>query len=158
MFFYNNGSSRCLAQTTLITLGVQVYEILRPKFPHVVQILQQIPNANVADIQKLDEKIAQNGGSKGNKIDKAKKDLFKKLTAPVSRFEWAHCRMIANETHPPRQLIGKTLGQLFRKEVQIINLPPMFTRNPNNFSNSIVDSNQPVGMAQLFSTDTWSSV
>lgn len=70
-------------QTTLITLGVLVYEILRPKFPHIVEILQQIPNTNMADIQKLDEKIAQSAASKGNKIDKAKKDLFKKLTGPV---------------------------------------------------------------------------
>lgn len=71
------------AQTTLITLGVQVYEILRPKFPRVVEILQQIPNTNMADIQKLDEKIALSAATKGNKIDKAKKDLFKKLTGPV---------------------------------------------------------------------------
>lgn len=54
-------------------------------------------------------------------------------------------------------MIGKTLGQLFRKEIQIVNLPPMITRQPNNFSNSIVDSNQPVGMAKLFG-DSWSSV
>lgn len=63
-----------------------MYEILRPKFPHVVQILQQIPNATVADIQKLDEKIALSAATKGNKIDKAKKDLFKKLTSPVSGY------------------------------------------------------------------------
>lgn len=61
-----------------------MYEILRPKFPHCVQILQQIPNSQLDDIQKLDEKIAAGAATKGNKIDKAKKDLFKKLTAPVS--------------------------------------------------------------------------
>lgn len=70
-------------QATLITLGVQVYEILRPKFQHIVEIVQQIPNTNIADIQKLDEKISS-GGTKGNKIDKYKKDLFKKITAPVN--------------------------------------------------------------------------
>ena len=77
LFFYYQ-------QTTLITLGVQIYEILRPKFPQIVEILQQIPNTNIADIQKLDEKIAL-GATKGNKIDKAKKDLFKKLTAQVTK-------------------------------------------------------------------------
>lgn len=61
-----------------------MYEILRPKFPHCVEILQQIPSALLADIQKLDEKIAVGTATKGNKIDKAKKDLFKKLTAPVT--------------------------------------------------------------------------
>lgn len=67
----------------MTTLGVQVYEILRPKFPHIVEIVQQIPNTNLADIQKLDEKILMGSQSKGNKIDKYKKDLFKKITAQV---------------------------------------------------------------------------
>lgn len=70
-------------QAALITLGVQVYEILRPKFPHIVEIMQQIPNTNIADIQKLDEKILVGTQSKG-KIDKYKKDLFKKITAQVT--------------------------------------------------------------------------
>lgn len=73
-------------QATLITLGVQVYEILRPKFPHIVEIMQQIPNTNVADIQKLDEKVLMGAQSKG-KIDKYKKDLFKKITAQVNIVE-----------------------------------------------------------------------
>lgn len=67
----------------MITLGVQVYEILRPKFPHIVEIIHQIPNTNMADIQKLDEKVMSGAQSKGNKIDKYKKDLFKKITAQV---------------------------------------------------------------------------
>lgn len=79
-------SSYILFQATLITLGVQVYEILRPKFPRIVEIMQQIPNTNLADIQKLDEKILVGAQSKG-KIDKYKKDLFKKITAQVS-FLW----------------------------------------------------------------------
>lgn len=44
--------------------------------------MQQIPSINLADLQQLDEKIAL-GQTKGNKIDKAKKDLFKKITAQV---------------------------------------------------------------------------
>lgn len=47
--------------------------------------MQQIPNINVADLQKLDEKLsASNNSTKGNKIDKIKKDLFKKITGQVS--------------------------------------------------------------------------
>lgn len=46
--------------------------------------MQQIPNISAADLQKLDEKIAM-GGTKGNKIDKAKRDLFKKITGQVSQ-------------------------------------------------------------------------
>lgn len=66
-----------------------MYEILRPKFPHIVEIVQRIPNTNVADIQKLDEKILMGSNSKGNKIDKCRKDLFKKITAPVSGIQLA---------------------------------------------------------------------
>lgn len=44
--------------------------------------MQQIPNISAGDLQKLDEKIAM-GGTKGNKIDKAKRDLFKKITGQV---------------------------------------------------------------------------
>lgn len=119
-------------QTTLITLGVQVYEILRPKFPHIVNIIQQIPNTNIVDIQKLDEKIAM-GATKGNKIDKAKKDLFKKLTA---------------------QLVGKNLGQLFRKEIKIINLPPM--NGPSRKGNyvNLVDSGESTGIEKIFSINS----
>lgn len=51
------------------------------------------------------------------------------------------------------QLIGKTLGELFRKEIQIVNLPPMPTqRSASNYN--IVDTNQPVGITQLFSTNS----
>lgn len=70
-------------QASLTTLGCQTYEILRPKFQVVAEIMQQIPNISAADLQKLDEKIAM-GGTKGNKIDKAKRDLFKKITGQVS--------------------------------------------------------------------------
>jgi len=64
-------------------LGVQVYEILRPQFPNIIDVMQQIPNINQTDLQKLDEKILLGINAKGNKIDKAKKDLFKKITGQV---------------------------------------------------------------------------
>lgn len=66
-------------------MGVQVYEILRPNYPGVLDVMSQIPNVNAADLQKLDEKISVKSNlTKGNKIDKIKKDLFKKLTGQVS--------------------------------------------------------------------------
>lgn len=39
---------------------------------------------NIADLQKLEEKLAVGNNTKGNKIDKIKKDLFKKITGQVS--------------------------------------------------------------------------
>ncbi|EFN89855.1 exportin-5 [Harpegnathos saltator] len=88
-------------QGSLITLGAQVYECLRPKFPNIIEVMQQIPGANPADLQRFDEKMSV-VSTKGNKVEKGKKDLFKKIT---------------------NQLIGRSVGQLFRKEVKIDNLP-----------------------------------
>ncbi|KAG7201060.1 hypothetical protein KM043_017606 [Ampulex compressa] len=88
-------------QGSLITLGAQVYECLRPKFPSIIEVMQQIPGVNPVDLQRFDEKMAV-VSMKGNKVEKGKKDLFKKIT---------------------NQLIGRSVGQLFRKEVKIDNLP-----------------------------------
>lgn len=70
-------------QGLLLTLGAQIYELLRPSFLEVLAVMQQIPGVNPVDLQKLDERIS-GGTSKGNKIEKVKKDLFKKLTGNVS--------------------------------------------------------------------------
>ncbi|XP_052872202.1 exportin-5 [Anopheles cruzii] len=125
-------------QTSLITLGVQAYEILRPKFPNILEVLHQIPNHSPADIQKLDEKISL-GSTKGNKIDKAKKDLFKKITSHI---------------------IGRNIGQHGRKEVKILNLPPIMPpppagagvnhRTANAFN--LIESAQETGLAHLFAS------
>lgn len=69
-------------QGSLIALGAQVYEYLRPKFPNIIEVLQQIPGINPADLQRFDEKMSA-GSRKGNKIEKGKKDLFKKITSQV---------------------------------------------------------------------------
>ncbi|CAK9799475.1 XPO5 [Anthophora quadrimaculata] len=88
-------------QGSLITLGAQVYECLRPKFPNIIEVMQKIPGVNPTDLQRFDEKMAV-VSTKGNKVEKGKKDLFRKIT---------------------NQLIGRSVGQLFRKEVKIDNLP-----------------------------------
>ena len=69
-------------QGSLITLGAQVYECLRPKFPNIIEIMQQIPGIIPADLQRFDEKMSMSV-TKGNKVEKWKKDLFKKLTNQV---------------------------------------------------------------------------
>ncbi|KDR17037.1 Exportin-5 [Zootermopsis nevadensis] len=86
---------------SLLVLGAQLYEILRPAFPNIIEVMNQIPNCNPQELQKLDERILSTN-QKGNKLEKAKKDIFKRLTS---------------------QLIGRSVGQLFRKEVRIAELP-----------------------------------
>ncbi|XP_046395855.1 exportin-5 isoform X3 [Ischnura elegans] len=94
-------------QSFLLALGVMVYELLRPAFPDAIfQVMNQIPNLNMEELQKLDEKLSVPSRN-GAKMDKIKKEKFKRLTS---------------------QLIGRNLSQLFKKEVSIKNLPPMHIR------------------------------
>ncbi|CAH1371359.1 unnamed protein product [Tenebrio molitor] len=96
-------------QGSLLTLGAQMYEMLRPTFLEVLGVMQQIPGVNPVDLQKLDERIS-GSTSKGNKVEKVKKDLFKKITG---------------------NLIGRSMGQLFKKEVKIHDLPSLaFSKKP----------------------------
>lgn len=109
--------------------------------------MQQIPNLNINDLQKLDEKIlntpvigplanATNQGtgtasSKSNKIDKNKKDLFKKITA---------------------SLIGRNvLSQLFRNPGVINELHPL-NNNIKHKNTSILETSVDSGiqMQHLF--------
>jgi exportin-5 len=108
---------------------------MRPKFPNILDVMQQIPNISPSDIQKLDEKISTTSTTKGNKIDKAKKDLFKKITG---------------------HLIGRNRSQLFRKEVKIMNLPPANLVPRNNLSShlNILDQDGSSGLASLFTSTT----
>ncbi|KAJ8972527.1 hypothetical protein NQ317_013842 [Molorchus minor] len=45
-------------QGSLLTLGAQIYELLRPSFLEVLAVMQQIPGVNPVDLQKLDERIS----------------------------------------------------------------------------------------------------
>ncbi|PSN35462.1 Exportin-5 [Blattella germanica] len=111
---------------SLLVLGVQLYEILRPSFPNIIEI----PNCNHQELQKLDEKILSTN-QKGNKLEKAKKDIFRRLTS---------------------QLVGQSMGQLFRKEVKIADLPRLEpTRRPK--PPRLEDTTESVGLCTLFEAD-----
>ncbi|XP_028163175.1 exportin-5-like [Ostrinia furnacalis] len=90
-------------QAALLALAVQTYEALRPRFPSIVSVLREIPDVDAHDLRRLDEKLAA-PPAKPSKTDKSKRDLFKKITA---------------------RLIGRNVGQLFKKEVYILDLPTM---------------------------------
>lgn len=121
-------------QGSLVTLGAQVYECLRPKFPNIIEVMQQIPGVNPADLQRFDEKMAV-VSTKGNKVEKGKKELFKKIT---------------------NQLIGRSVGQLFRKEVKIDNLPRLdVTGKSRSFRVDEISKNAAdTGLTALFAGPT----
>ncbi|XP_069685325.1 exportin-5 isoform X2 [Periplaneta americana] len=113
--------------SSLLILGAQLYEILRPLFPSITEVMSQIPNYNPQDLQKLDEKILT-ANQKGNKFEKAKRDIFKKLTS---------------------QLIGRNVSQLFRKEIRIADLPRLGP--PRRQKNARMDETESdVGLCTLF--------
>ncbi|XP_045764102.1 exportin-5 isoform X1 [Maniola jurtina] len=116
-------------QAALLALAVQTYEALRPRFPNVAAVLRAIPDVDAHDLQRLDEKLAANT-NKPAKIDKSKRDLFKKITS---------------------RLIGRNVGQLFKKEVFILDLPTMNT--PKEKPRSAVDSAEGAGLEKLFNTN-----
>ena len=125
-----------------MTLGVQVYEIIRPMHPDVaLSIMHQIPNINVAELQKLDDKIISSsplGNNTNNlvaatilntKIDKARKDSFKKITSNI---------------------VGKNIGQLFRNKVTINDLKPINNNQKKKLNSGIIELGEETGMSQLF--------
>jgi exportin-5 len=107
--------------------------------------MQQIPNLNISDLQKLDEKILNTTatgplanatnqasgttGSKSNKIDKNKKDLFKKITS---------------------HLIGQNvLAQLFRNPPVINDLHPL-NNNSKHKNTNIIETGADAALQHLF--------
>lgn len=113
-------------QAALLALAVQTYEILRPLFPGVAEVLRSIPDVDAHDLQRLDDKIASHN-NKPAKIDKSKRDLFKKITS---------------------KLIGRNVGQLFKKEVYILDLPSMHI--PKEKPRSALDAPEGAGLEKLF--------
>ena len=96
---------------TLIQLAVQAYELMRTKYPGIVDILAQVPGCNQEDLLKFDKRMVSLANGKENtKVgDKAKKDMFKKVVG---------------------QFIGKDVAQMFKQEVVIKNLPTIQLLKP----------------------------
>ncbi|KAH9641557.1 hypothetical protein HF086_002244 [Spodoptera exigua] len=102
------------------------YEILRPLFPGIVAVLRAIPDVDAHDLHRLDEKLNSHN-TKPSKIDKSKRDLFKKITS---------------------RLIGRNVGQLFKKEVYILDLPTMHIVKDK--PRSAIDTPEGAGLERLF--------
>ncbi|XP_050362549.1 exportin-5 [Nymphalis io] len=113
-------------QAALLALAVQTYEALRPRFPGVMAVLRAIPDVDAHDLQRLDDKLTAHP-NKPAKIDKSKRDLFKKITS---------------------RLIGRNVGQLFKKEVFILDLPTMHT--PKEKPRSVIEAAEGASLENLF--------
>ncbi|KAF5895633.1 exportin-5 isoform X2, partial [Clarias magur] len=89
----------------LTQLALLIYDALRPQYAELRSIMNQIPNVQPDLLEQFDQKTINPASQKVG--EKKRKDQFKKLIAGA---------------------VGKPLGQQFKKEVHIRNLPSLFKK------------------------------
>ncbi|KAJ8248631.1 hypothetical protein GJAV_G00244070 [Gymnothorax javanicus] len=109
----------------LMQLAFSIYETLRPRYAELRVIMEQIPNIQVDALNQYDQKLLNPPPQKLG--EKKKKDLFKRLLAGI---------------------VGKPLGQQFKKEVHIRNLPSLFKKvKPER---DVLESSEDTALTSLF--------
>lgn len=58
-------------QGSLLNCAIQVYLLVRPQYPQVLEIMTMVPGINMDDLQKFDQKVLKIGPQ--SKIDKGKR-------------------------------------------------------------------------------------
>ncbi|KAG1941606.1 exportin-1 [Pimephales promelas] len=112
----------------LTQLALLIYEALRPRYAELRLIMNQIPDIQVDALEQFDQKAIQPAVSKA--AEKKKKEQFKRLIAGT---------------------VGKPLGQQFKKEVHIRNLPSLF-KKPKP-TTDMLENTDAAGLIALFSPD-----
>uniref|UniRef100_A0A8C0RHK7 Exportin 5 n=1 Tax=Canis lupus familiaris TaxID=9615 RepID=A0A8C0RHK7_CANLF len=114
----------CMA--SLVHLAFQIYEALRPRYLEIRAVMEQIPDIQKDSLDQFDCKLLNPTLQKV--ADKRRKDQFKRLIAGC---------------------IGKPLGEQFRKEVHIKNLPSLFKKTKPMLETEVLD-NEEGGLATIF--------
>ncbi|KAI5251207.1 Exportin-5 [Manis pentadactyla] len=114
----------CMA--SLVHLAFQIYEALRPRYLEIRAVMEQIPEIQKDSLDQFDCKLLNPSLQKV--ADKRRKDQFKRLIAGC---------------------IGKPLGEQFRKEVHIKNLPSLFKKAKPMLETEVLD-NEEGGLATIF--------
>lgn len=109
----------------LLTLLLHFYEKLRPRFPELYNVMLQVPGCQEKALKSFDEKLLLNQMKAKNM-----KDTMRKLVQGI---------------------VGKNVSQLFRREENIKNLPPLYgrTRRPKP-KPSVVEDSAEIGLCALF--------
>ncbi|XP_064173017.1 exportin-5 isoform X1 [Anguilla rostrata] len=110
----------------LMQLAFTIYETLRPRYSELRTIMGQIPNIQVEALNQYDLKLLNPPPQKVG--EKKKKDQFKRLLAGI---------------------VGKPLGQQFKKEVHIRNLPSLFKVKPDAMRD-VLESSEDTALTSLF--------
>ncbi|XP_067608923.1 exportin-5 isoform X4 [Pseudorca crassidens] len=114
----------CMA--SLVHLAFQIYEALRPRYLEIRAVMEQIPEIQKDSLDQFDCKLLNPSLQKV--ADKRRKDQFKRLIAGC---------------------IGKPLGEQFRKEVHIKNLPSLFKKTKPMLEAEVLD-NEEGSLAAIF--------
>ncbi|XP_076867648.1 exportin-5 [Brachyhypopomus gauderio] len=112
----------------LTQLALLIYDALRPRYIELRTIMNQIPKIHPEQLEQFDQKTVNPTLQKAG--EKKRKDQFKKLIAGT---------------------VGKPLGQQFKKEVHIRNLPSLFKKVKP--SKDIVSDSTTAGLVELFSPE-----
>uniref|UniRef100_A0A914V0T3 Uncharacterized protein n=2 Tax=Plectus sambesii TaxID=2011161 RepID=A0A914V0T3_9BILA len=89
----------------MLTLCYQTYETLRPSFPEIKMLMAQVPECPEDALAAFDAKITQSNTAGGQEIpEKIKRDMIRKVV---------------------KGIIGKTIGQQFKRPVHLRQLPPL---------------------------------
>uniref|UniRef100_A0A7M4F0N9 Exportin-5 n=1 Tax=Crocodylus porosus TaxID=8502 RepID=A0A7M4F0N9_CROPO len=115
----------CMA--ALVHLAFQIYEALRPRYAELKAVMEQIPEIQRESLEQFDSKLLTPTLQKV--ADKRRKDHFKRLIAGC---------------------IGKPLGEQFRKEVHIRNLPSLFKKVKPLLETDILENEDGGGLTALF--------
>ncbi|XP_064412678.1 exportin-5 isoform X2 [Latimeria chalumnae] len=122
----------CMA--SLVHLAFQIYEGLRPRYAELRTVMDQVPDIHKDSLEQFDSKLMNPALQK--LADKRRKDHFKRLLAGC---------------------VGKALGQQFRKEVHIKNLPSLFkkakAKQAVEEKEGSSDGDGTIGLALLFDTE-----
>ncbi|XP_076464074.1 exportin-5-like [Babylonia areolata] len=118
-------------QASLVTLALTVFEEMRSQYTGLQDLLATVPDCSVEAVQNFEKTFLQISNPQKAPSEKKKKDSFKKLIGGI---------------------IGKDLGQMFKREVHYRNLPPMFVRRPRKVEVDLTDHDDH-GLCALFRGD-----
>jgi hypothetical protein len=77
----NGGDEVCLGP--LLNLAFTVYSLLRPTYPALLNVLEQVPKLSDEVLREFDEKTMTSAYNKPNFTDKNKKETMRKILKSV---------------------------------------------------------------------------
>lgn len=148
-----------LAQLT--HLGVVIYDTFAPVFPDAfADVMMRCANCTREDTNAFMSKCVQQqhpGAAANNKqnqkVDRAKRELFRKMTSQVLDLTLIFQNIQSNLINfSLLQIVGQHLADLFRKPVEMVALPKMGSLKPRAQRpvDIIGDSAESAGLDYLF--------